>query len=57
MVLVAASRPHRQLCGRPLLCDAVNLLYGDHLICLLSECDHCRLAVAIVRGSGLKDSE
>lgn len=49
--------PRGDLRGRPLLCDVINLLYGDHLIWLLSERGHCRLVVAIVCVAGLKDSE
>lgn len=45
-----------ELCGRSLLCDAINLLYGDRLIRLLSECGHCRPVAANVCGGGLKDS-
>lgn len=49
------SHPRRDLCGRPLLCDAINLLCADRLICLLSEPGHCRLVGAIVCGGGLKN--
>lgn len=49
-----ASRPCRELHGRPLLFDAINLLCADPLICLLSEPCHCRLVLAFVFGGGLK---
>ena len=41
--------------GGLLLCDAINLICADPLICLLFEPGHCRLVVAIVRGGGLKN--
>lgn len=50
-----ASRPRRELHGRPLLRDAINLLCADRLICLLSEPGHCRLVLAIVCGGSLKN--
>lgn len=47
-------RACEELCGQPLLNDAINLWCGGHLICLLSELSHCRRVVAIVCGSDLK---
>lgn len=44
----------RELHGRPLLLDAINLLCADPLICLLSEPCHCCLVLAIVFGGSLK---
>lgn len=49
--------PRGELRGRALLCDAINLLYRDHWIWLLSERGHCRLVVAIVCAAGLKGSQ
>lgn len=51
----AASRPLRELHGRPLLRDAINLIRADRLICLLSEPIHCHPVAAIVLGWSLKD--
>lgn len=55
MAFTRASRPYGELLGRPLLCDAINLICADPLICLLFEPGHCRLVVAIVCGGGLKN--
>lgn len=51
------SRLCRELHGRPLCRDAINLVCAAHLICLLSETSHCRPVAAIVCGGGLKNLE